>query len=62
MELGEYIFSMFSDVKTPKDWPSKGEITYKNVYLTYDDAHFVLKDLNFEVAANEKVSFDVYLK
>lgn len=40
----------------PKNWPSQGHITYKNVNLKYSpDEPPVLKNLNFEIYPEEKV-------
>ncbi|GAB0093529.1 probable multidrug resistance-associated protein lethal(2)03659 [Sergentomyia squamirostris] len=39
-----------------KVWPSEGEIAFKNLSLRYsDDSDLVLKELNFEIRAGEKV-------
>ena len=42
--------------KPPENWPSKGKIVYKNVYLQYkDDSPPVLNDINFETESGEKI-------
>ena len=42
--------------KPPENWPSKGRIVYKNVYLQYkDDDPPVLNDINFETESGEKI-------
>lgn len=42
--------------KPPRDWPSKGKITFKNTYLRYvlDEAP-VLRNLSVQIQAGEKV-------
>lgn len=44
-------------IKPNKDWPQKGEITFKNVSFRYaDNLPNVLKDLSFEIKPGEKVA------
>lgn len=38
-----------------KNWPSKGAVKYKNVFLTYNNQEMVLKNLNFEVTSGQKI-------
>lgn len=46
-------------VDAPKNWPSKGEIKFKNVYMRYaDEIPSVLKGLNIVITAGEKVRKD----
>lgn len=41
---------------TPKNWPSKGSIEFKNVYMRYaDEIPPVLKELEIMIPAGEKV-------
>ncbi|XP_060850142.1 probable multidrug resistance-associated protein lethal(2)03659 isoform X2 [Rhopalosiphum padi] len=49
-------FESSADKKPPKEWPDKGQIVFENFYLRYslDTAH-VLKDLNIQIQAMEKV-------
>lgn len=42
------------DKKPPEDWPSCGEITFKDYYLAYDDKD-VVKGLNFKIGGQEKI-------
>lgn len=43
-----------------EDWPEIGSITFKNVQVQYDgDSQPVLKDLNFTIAAGEKVGISM---
>lgn len=47
---------LFIDKKPSKDWPLKGQITFKNFYLRYSlDTPHVLKDLNIKIESMEKV-------
>lgn len=40
-----------------KDWPSRGTVVFKNVFMRYtEDDEPVLKDLNFTIEPTEKVS------
>ncbi len=40
----------------PEKWPRKGSIKFKNFSVKYKtDLDFVLKNLNFEITANEKI-------
>jgi ABC-type multidrug transport system fused ATPase/permease subunit len=40
----------------PKNWPSKGNIKFNNFSVKYKkEMDFVLKNLNFEITANEKI-------
>ncbi|XP_056645129.1 ATP-binding cassette subfamily C member 4-like [Diorhabda sublineata] len=49
-------FESLPTKRPPKDWPSKGRITFKNVYLSYgDDLPPALKNLNIEIKSGEKV-------
>ena len=42
----------------PQKWPSRGEIKFQNVTLTYVKEHKpVLKNLNFTIASGEKVRY-----
>lgn len=42
----------------PKNWPSKGEVKFENLYLRYTDTvDPVLKNLNFNVEPGMKVCF-----
>ena len=42
--------------KLPSNWPSKGRIIYKNVYLQYkEDEQPVLNNINFEIECGEKI-------
>eukprot|EP00486_Rosalina_sp_Unknown_P006558 CAMPEP_0201569972 /NCGR_PEP_ID=MMETSP0190_2-20130828/11975_1 /ASSEMBLY_ACC=CAM_ASM_000263 /TAXON_ID=37353 /ORGANISM="Rosalina sp." /LENGTH=1205 /DNA_ID=CAMNT_0047992963 /DNA_START=715 /DNA_END=4335 /DNA_ORIENTATION=- len=42
--------------RPPKQWPSKGEITFNNVWMRYREGlEYVLKGLSFDVAPGEKV-------
>lgn len=42
--------------KPPRDWPTAGQLVFKNLYLRYTpDDPPVLKNLNFEIKAGEKV-------
>jgi ATP-binding cassette subfamily C (CFTR/MRP) protein 4 len=42
--------------KPSKDWPHKGQITFKNFYLRYSlDSPHVLKDLNIKIESMEKI-------
>jgi len=44
-------------VTIPRDWPDRGTITAEKVYYAHHETlPFVLKDLNFEIKAEEKVS------
>ena len=44
------------DNKPPSDWPKKGVIEFKDVYLRYDkDEKDVLKGLNFKTTPHEKI-------
>jgi len=44
------------DKKPPKEWPDKGQIVFKNFYLRYSlDGEHVLKNLNIQIQAMEKV-------
>ncbi|XP_050545467.1 probable multidrug resistance-associated protein lethal(2)03659 isoform X2 [Daktulosphaira vitifoliae] len=44
------------DKKPPKDWPAKGRVTFKKLYLRYGpDTQHVLKDLNINIEPSEKV-------
>ncbi|XP_026805613.1 probable multidrug resistance-associated protein lethal(2)03659 [Rhopalosiphum maidis] len=44
------------DKKPPKEWPDKGQIVFDNFYLRYSlDAAHVLKNLNFQIQAMEKI-------
>ncbi|XP_015372663.1 PREDICTED: probable multidrug resistance-associated protein lethal(2)03659 [Diuraphis noxia] len=41
---------------SPADWPSTGQIIFKQLYLRYDlDTPFVLKNLNINIEAAEKI-------
>ncbi|KAI5634884.1 ABC transporter domain-containing protein [Phthorimaea operculella] len=46
-----------SDGKTPpKEWPTKGLVTFDNVYMKYsEDADYVLRNLNFRIESGWKV-------
>jgi len=47
---------LFIEKKPSKDWPHKGQITFKNFYLRYSlDSPHVLKDLNIKIESMEKV-------
>ncbi|XP_077301221.1 putative multidrug resistance-associated protein lethal(2)03659 [Arctopsyche grandis] len=58
LETDENQFTkMYPDISL-KNWPKQGDLEFKNVYLTYDkssDPKYVLKDVNFNVKAGEKV-------
>jgi len=42
--------------KPPRDWPTKGVIEFKDVFLRYDkDEQDVLKGMNFKTEAHEKI-------
>lgn len=44
----------------PSDWPQEGRIEFKKVYMTYSiDEAPVLKDLNFVIFPEEKVTFEL---
>ncbi|XP_063224300.1 probable multidrug resistance-associated protein lethal(2)03659 isoform X2 [Bacillus rossius redtenbacheri] len=44
------------DRRPPKEWPSKGEIIFRNVSLSYaPDEPPVLRNLNFTISSSEKV-------
>lgn len=44
--------------KPPREWPSKGKITFKNTYLRYaPDAAPALRNLNITIMPSEKVNF-----
>ncbi|XP_050432547.1 probable multidrug resistance-associated protein lethal(2)03659 isoform X2 [Adelges cooleyi] len=44
------------DKKPPKDWPNRGQVTFKELYLRYGpDTPDVLKDLNVNIKPMEKV-------
>jgi ABC-type multidrug transport system fused ATPase/permease subunit len=48
--------STFSDFKLPKNWPSKGGIEVKNLYLAYGkEGSPFLKNISFAVTPLEKV-------
>lgn len=38
-----------------ENWPSKGTVEYKNVFLTYNNNEMILKNLNFEVKSTQKI-------
>uniref|UniRef100_A0A2S2QEN8 Putative multidrug resistance-associated protein lethal n=1 Tax=Sipha flava TaxID=143950 RepID=A0A2S2QEN8_9HEMI len=45
-----------ADKKPPKEWPSNGQIIFKNFYLRYGiDTRFVVKNLNIKIESMEKV-------
>lgn len=45
-------------VVPPKDWPSRGTVQFKNVYMRYsEEDEPVLKDLSFFIKPTEKVGF-----
>lgn len=47
---------MVLPTNAPKNWPSKGSIEFKNVYMRYaDEIPFVLKGLDIVISAGEKV-------
>ena len=42
--------------KAAENWPSKGIIVYKHIYLQYkDDEPPILNDINFEIKSGEKI-------
>ena len=41
--------------RPPKDWPSKGEVVFKDVCLRYRKGDLVLKNINVDIADEEKV-------
>lgn len=50
--------NLFVDKKPSKEWPQKGQITFKNFYLRYSsDTPHVLKNLNIHIEPMEKVIF-----
>ena len=56
--INHLIHSLFfvSDKKLPKVWPSKGEIVFDKVFLSYSsDEPPVLKNVNFLIRTAEKV-------
>ena len=45
----------------PPSWPQKGAITFRDVSLTYREGlPLVLKNVNFEIKAGEKVSIVLF--
>merc|ERR1711871_910388 len=55
-EYTSFVASAVSPVADlPKDWPSKGEIQAKNVFMGYKDGPDVLKGLDFSIKGREKV-------
>jgi ABC-type multidrug transport system fused ATPase/permease subunit len=49
--------SILENKRTPKDWPNKGEITFRNVFVKYrPNLQPVLKDINFEIKPSEKIA------
>ncbi|XP_050545468.1 probable multidrug resistance-associated protein lethal(2)03659 [Daktulosphaira vitifoliae] len=44
------------DNQPPTNWPAKGQMTFKNLYLRYTpDGPYVLKDLNININPSEKI-------
>lgn len=44
------------DKKPPPDWPTRGSLKFENVsFAYYEGGPVVLKNLNFEIEAKEKV-------
>ncbi|XP_046989232.1 ATP-binding cassette sub-family C member 4-like isoform X1 [Schistocerca americana] len=44
------------DKKTPKEWPSEGEIDFRHVYMKYGpQSDYVIVDLNLKIKPREKV-------
>lgn len=40
----------------PKDWPSKGQIEFKNFDMSYSSgSQLVLKNINFKILSKQKV-------
>ncbi|CAG9839261.1 unnamed protein product [Diabrotica balteata] len=49
-------FESLPTKKAPKNWPDKGQISFKEMYLKYaPEQSPVLKNLNFEIKSGEKV-------
>lgn len=45
------------DSVLPKNWPSSGEVEFRNVTIKYDlDGPEILKDINLKFAAGERVA------
>ncbi|KAI2624137.1 ABC transporter [Hypoxylon sp. NC1633] len=54
-QLGEYSDEPETDL--PKNWPSCGEVEFRNVTIKYDlDGPEILKDVNLKFAAGERVA------
>ncbi len=44
--------------RPPKDWPSQGNIKFKNYSVKYrDELDYVLKSINTDIKPGEKVSY-----
>lgn len=44
--------------KSPSDWPSKGQIIFKNVSLKYDpNLPDVLKDISLNITPGQKIGY-----
>ncbi len=52
---------VIEDKKPSKEWPTEGNIKFKNYSLKYrEDLDYVLNDLNFEIKSCEKVNKKKY--
>ncbi|KAF0977347.1 hypothetical protein FDP41_003339 [Naegleria fowleri] len=55
-EIPQEASKTIEDTKPPEDWPQKGEIELRHVYLKYrEDLDFVLRDLSLHIYPREKV-------
>ncbi|MDQ3020492.1 MAG: ABC transporter ATP-binding protein/permease [Bacteroidota bacterium] len=63
MASSERIFALLDekpvikDPDNPKHFYPKGNIEFKNVWYSYNNEDYVLKDVSFEINAGEKVAF-----
>lgn len=54
-------FAKLTYINPERNWPQTGNIVFKNTYLKYaPEAQPVLKNLNLEIKAGEKVSTQLY--
>jgi ABC-type bacteriocin/lantibiotic exporter with double-glycine peptidase domain len=54
-QLGEYSDS--DVIPVPKNWPSTGEVEFRNVTIKYDvDGPEILKNINLKFGAGERVA------
>lgn len=55
-----FFFFFLLDKKPAKEWPTNGEIIFKNLYLRYGaETPFVLNNLNVKIESMEKVTREI---